>query len=558
MYLFEPKRVELRDYQKKLLCSLWTWWDKNTGNPCVVAPTGAGKTVLIAAFCKEAIKTPDTRILIITHVKELVEQDYEEFVEEAPDLNISLYCAGLKNKDLTGDIIFSSIQSIYRHSAELGMISLVVVDEAHLISHKDTGMYRTLIDELSNVNPALKVVGFTATPYRMSHGMITDEPAIFSEPLIDVVSIKELQEQGYLCPLVSKHTLCGYDLSGVKITAGEYNQKQLIAAVDTEGDNKAVVEETIRRAKDRRSWLIFCTSIEHAEHIRDLLLERGISAEAVSSKTPAKARDELLRRFRGHKLRALCNVSVLSTGYNNPSVDCIVMLRPTLSPGLYLQIVGRGLRVSPEKKDCLVLDFAGNIERHGTIHNVEPPMKKKKCKGVAPCKVCPVCDEIVPVITMKCPVCGYAWEKKEKKYQLSTLDINGETPCGSILAIGSWSFMQATSRAGNRMVRLTYYPKMLSKRPVYDYLMLWSDNSYVRNAALKKLDEFIQGNGLTREDIRTTDDLKKLFPPMAILTIRGGKGYDVVKRLFWNKTQLEDFLKEEERKSEVRQAYGNK
>ena len=555
MYLFEPKRVELRDYQKKLLTSLWKWWEKNTGNPCVVAPTGAGKTVLIASFCREAIKFPGTRILIITHVKELVEQDYEEFTAEAPELNTSLYCAGLKEKDLSGDIIFSSIQSIYRHSAEIGKISLIIVDEAHLISHKDTGMYRGLIDELSKTNQALKVIGFTATPYRLSHGLITDKPAIFNKPLIDEVSIKDLQEQGYLCPLVSKHTLAGYDLSGVKITAGEYNQKQLIAAVDTEGDNKAVVEETIRRAKDRHSWLIFCSSIEHAEHVRDLLIENGISAEAISSKTPAKERDEKLREFRAHEFRALCNVSVLSTGYNNPAIDCIVMLRPTMSPGLYLQIIGRGLRTSPEKKDCLVLDFAGNIERHGTVHNVEPPHKKKKGKGVAPCKVCPNCDEIVPLVALKCSACGYKWERKEKKYILSDRDISREEK-GRLVLIKSWSFFKTQSKAGNTMIRVTFYPQSYNQKLICDYLLLWSENSKIKNIALNKIKEFAQRNGVARENIRTMKDLSNLLPPIAVLAVSQSR-FEVVKKLFWEKEELENFIKEEEAKNEARESYNN-
>lgn len=481
--------LTLRPYQKRTIDMIYSWFGEHQGNPCVVLPTGAGKSVVIAAFCQFALQDwPTTKILMVTHQKELIEQDYSKMKDVWPEADTGIYSAGIGLKQLGRSITFASIQSIYRHASEVGRVNLVIIDEAHLINHEDAGMYRSFITELKQNNEHLKVIGFTATPYRLGHGMLTDHPAIFNKPLIEPVSIRELQDGGYLCRLTSKNTETHLETDGVKITGGDFNGKQLLEAVDVPGKNEAVVREVIRRGQDRKSWLFFCSGVSHAEHIRDLLRSSGITAECVHGSLPADEREKILSDFKAGKVRALTNVNVLTTGFDHPGIDLICMMRPTLSPGLYMQMAGRGLRIAEGKENCLVLDFADNVKTHGPITEVVPPRKAHGRKGPAPCKVCPNCGEIIPMNYRTCPVCMYEYPKAQemaRKYLLSMLDINGEKH--SEMEVSAWRWTVGESRAGNRMVTVRYYPKDLGGTPVNEFLMLWHENENIKGRAYNRL-----------------------------------------------------------------------
>jgi len=191
----------LRDYQQRTINQLYEWFGKNKGNPCLVLPTGSGKSHIVAALCKDAVqKWPETKILMLTHVKELIEQNAEKMRQHWLGAPLGIYSAGIGKRDLGEPITFAGIQSVRTKSAALGHIDLVIVDECHLISHKNEGGYRTLLDELKVINPELRVIGLTATPYRLGHGLITDKPAIFDD-LIEPVSIEELIYKRHLATL---------------------------------------------------------------------------------------------------------------------------------------------------------------------------------------------------------------------------------------------------------------------------------------------------------------------------------------------------------------------
>ena len=175
--------LELRDYQRRTIDMLYSWWSTNKGNPCIVLPTGAGKSIIIAAFCQRALSDwPDTRILMCTHQKELIEQDFHKLMEIWPEADAGIFSAGIGLKELDNRITFAGIQSIYKHASEVGKVDLILIDEAHLINHSGTGMYRSFIEDLKKINPALKCIGLTATPYRLGHGMITDPPGPSAHP----------------------------------------------------------------------------------------------------------------------------------------------------------------------------------------------------------------------------------------------------------------------------------------------------------------------------------------------------------------------------------------
>ena len=197
----------LRQYQQRAIDDLYKWFsDGNKGNPCLVLPTGSGKSHIIAALCKDALQNwPETQVLMLTHVKELISQNAEKMREHWKGAPMGIYSSSLNKRQLGEPITFAGIQSIRNKAQQLGHIDLVIIDECHLVSHKDEGGYRKLLSSLLIIHPALRVIGLTASPYRLNHGLITDKPALFDE-LIDPVSIEYLISKGFLSTLRSKIT----------------------------------------------------------------------------------------------------------------------------------------------------------------------------------------------------------------------------------------------------------------------------------------------------------------------------------------------------------------
>lgn len=458
----------LRDYQSATLHRIFKWFREHSeGNPCVVLPTGAGKSIVISALCEKILNIdPQRKILIIAHQKELVEQDYSKL-----QVKSGIFSASIGRHDTKQNVIVCNIQSIYKTPELFGKVDLIIIDEAHLINHEEKGMYRKFIESLTTVNNRLRCVGFTATPYRLKHGMITDKPALFSEPLIDVISIKELQDKGYLCKLTSKATKTKIDTSNVSLVAGEYNLKELEETANQPLTNEGAIQEIIKRSSGRNHWLIFCCGISHAEKINQLLNDNNITSAIVSSHTGKTERPKILQDFRDGKITALTNANLLTTGFDFPGIDLIAMIRPTMSPGLYAQMVGRGLRISPEKENCLVLDFAGNIEKHGIVTDIQVPHKRRKRQCIAPTKICPKCDELVHLSAKVCPSCGYEFPQADKTFKLSDFDISGGAVRHTMDVI-SWTWKKAVSKKGNPMFIVTYYPKNLAKVPITEYLVI--------------------------------------------------------------------------------------
>lgn len=463
--------MQLRDYQERSITELYRWLEKNSGHPCVVLPTGAGKSVIIAELVRQALQGwPETKVLMLCHQKELLEQNAQKMRAIWPGAPMGVYSASLGKKQLGEPILFAGIQSIRNKAHLVGHIDICIVDECHCISHKEEGGYRKFISDLLAINPNMRVVGYSATPYRLGHGYITDKPALFDD-LIEPVSIEELLYKGFLSPLRSKVTALTYDTSGVKKRGGEFVEADLQAAVNTFDNNSAIVDEVIARAGDRRSWLFFCVGIEHAEAVCDMLKDRGISAGCVTGKTPQGERARLLEGFKRGEIRALTSVGVLTTGFDAPNTDLIAMLRPTMSPALYVQMAGRGLRVKEHTDHCLVLDFAGLVKTHGPITNVNPP--EKSGKGEAPVKACPECAELVHLSVMTCPGCGYQFpppeEKESKPKMLHMDDIMGKA--ADEMEVASWAWrMHVSKQSGKEMLAVTYYGSCLSSKPITEYI----------------------------------------------------------------------------------------
>jgi DNA repair protein RadD len=534
----------LRDYQQRTIDQLYAWFSAgNAGNPCLVLPTGSGKSHIVAALCKDALQNwPETRVLMLTHVKELIEQNAEKMRLHWPAAPMGIYSAGIGKRDIGEPITFAGIQSVRTKAEMLGHLDLVIIDECHLVNHKDEGGYRKLLADLKAINPALRVVGLTATPYRLGHGLITDKPALF-DALLEPVSIEELVFKGYLSTLRSKVTSAKLDTSGVKKRGGEFIESELQAAVDTDDNNQRVVQEVITLAGDRKAWLVFCTGVQHAEHVAEVLRQHGVAAQCVTGETPKAERKRMLDDFKAGKLRALTNANVLTTGFDYPDIDLIAMLRPTMSASLYVQMAGRGMRVKSHIDHCLVLDFAGVVQTHGPITAVQPPKKGGDGDGEAPVKVCDNCDELVHISAKECPACGHPFPPpEEKKLKLHHDDIMGME--GKDFEVTGWSWRRHISKAsGNLMLACTYYGG-LSDKPITEYFPIFNDG-YAGQMARQKLAGIVEQCGSHLAEIANVDgsemldyiviQMGKAKHPKTIQYRMDNKFFKVVRRT-WDET----------------------
>ncbi|WP_419188498.1 helicase-related protein [Stieleria bergensis] len=300
----------------------------------------------------------------------------------------------------------------------------ILSHNCHLISRAGDGMYRQFLADCKVINPNVRVIGLTATPFRLDSGMICS-PDHFLNSVCFEIGIKKLIRDGYLCPLISKAGVNRADFSGVHMRAGEFVSEEVDALAGDESLVSAACAEIVELTADRRAVLIFATSVAHGQQVVETLRNNhGIECGFVTGQTPAAERDEILGRFRGdasnelfgqEPLRYLCNVNVLTTGFDAPRVDCVVMLRPTMSPGLLYQCVGRGFRLHPDKQNCLVLDFGGNIERHGPIDQIKPKEKQSRSGQMPPAKECEKCHALVACGYANCPECGHPFPPPERE-----------------------------------------------------------------------------------------------------------------------------------------------
>lgn len=528
----------LRDYQQRSLDQLYAWFAKNpTGNPCLVLPTGSGKSHVIAALVKEAVQTyQGTRILMLTHSKELISQNAEKLRQHWHDAPMGIYSASLKKRDLTQSITFAGIQSVRNRAHEIGHIDLCIVDEAHSINHSDSGGYRKLLGELSEINPDMRVVGLTASPYRLGHGMIHEGKDVLFHAIIEPVSILELVDLNYLAPLRSKHTDLTFSTAGIKKNGGEFIAADIERHLDTVENNRKVIKETIERAKDRKAILVFCATVKHAHNVAELFAENGVHASVVTGTTPMEDRDRIIKHFKEGKIRILVNVNVLTTGFDHTGIDCIVFLRPTMSPGLYYQMAGRGLRIDPAKKDCIVLDFAGNVGAHGPITAITPPPKKGEAASETKTKICPSCDEILPRNAQYCTACGHEFVSdkatgKAKPLMLHDDDIMGVEP--KEMSVEAWIWKAHTSRtSGKKMLKLTYYGS-LSATPVTEYFPVLHDG-YAGDTARSSVALIAQRSGVDYKSLNDIENSVKTLqlgkPPQKIRYRRDGSFFRIMRR----------------------------
>lgn len=397
-----------RPYQEEAIDTLYEHICTKETNPCVVIPTGGGKSIMMAwTIQRWKAEYRPFRVCILAHRKELVQQNAEEMRGLWPGGDIGIFSAGLRQKDWDCSVLFASIDSIYNKAGEFPPWDCLIIDEAHRIPARGEGKYRQYIEGCKRWNKRLRIVGFTATPFRMGCGPICHKDHILHEVCYEA-NVGDLIHQGFLCKLRSKIGAEQTDLSNVKRNSGgDYVVKSLAEAVDTEDVVQAAVADAMQHINNegRKSVMWFCVDVQHCKDVSTELRKYGIDAPYVTGKTRNQERDRVCDLFKRGVYRHICNVNVYTEGFNAKQVDCIVLLRPTLSVGLYVQMVGRGLRLHPDKADCLVLDYAHCIDSHGPIDAISA--------GEVRLETCQECGDVFSRAIKTCPNCGWTIPKEE-------------------------------------------------------------------------------------------------------------------------------------------------
>jgi superfamily II DNA or RNA helicase len=424
-----------RDYQQEAVTAARTQTDAH-GNTILVLPTGAGKTAVAGFYiCEETEAHRDTRVLVLQHTDELIEQNLAA-IGKVTGLPATVVKA--ERDDWSGNLVFGSVQTLGRPNRRKAMqpVTHLVIDECHRAAAES---YQGIIAHARLLNPEVKLLGLSATPSRGDGRSLRKSFNNISYQL----KIGTLIARGLLVPPKTFTIALGIDdeLAGLDATAGDFDMREASKLLNRQILNETVVGHWKERAADRRT-IFFCATVEHADAVAAAFRSAAITAETVSGEMPARDRADLIARFDRGEVQVLTNCMVLTEGFDSQPVGCIGILRPMLHKGTFIQAIGRGLRrVDPErypgivKTDCIVLDFAGAALRHGTIEqDIALEDEEEAQPGEAPYKNCPSCDAEIPLGTSACPFCGYTFARgpREKtlleRFELTEIDLLERSP----------------------------------------------------------------------------------------------------------------------------------
>ncbi|MCL2710565.1 MAG: DEAD/DEAH box helicase, partial [Planctomycetaceae bacterium] len=324
--------MQLRPYQIEAVQAVYEHLQTRNDNPCVVLPTAAGKSLCLAQICSDAVLQWGGRVLILAHVKELLQQNADKLHRLAPKVDFGVYSAGLKSRKTKESVIIAGIQSVHKKACALGRFDLILVDESHLLPESGEGMYRTFMKEAKIVNPNVRLIGFTATPYRLSSGMLC-KPENLLNHICYEKGIKELIHEGFLCRIHTKVPANKIDCSNIRVRNGEFRSEEVAELFSTEAAVQAICADIINNTSNRKKILVFCADVAQAQLFQQKINElSGEDAGLVTGETSSQERATLLARFQDkshnlyapiNPLRWLVNVNVLTTGFDAPAIDCV-------------------------------------------------------------------------------------------------------------------------------------------------------------------------------------------------------------------------------------------
>lgn len=531
--------MNLRYYQSEACLRTWDWLCNNQGNPVLVVPTGGGKSLIAAKLAQDAIGW-GSQVLILAHRKELLEQNAEKVRALLPGVKVGLFSSGLRSWDAESPVVCAGIQSCWQKASIFGSRHLILIDEAHLVSTSGEGMYRSFLGDMRVANPMARLVGLTATPYRTGEGSLTGPEKLFQGVSYEA-KIPALIREGFLSPITSRPAEHSADTSRLHIRGGEFIAGEVEQLFGEQALVKSAVAETVAKCGGRRSIILFCAGIEHAESVADEL--RRLTSEEVGVVTGASlpmTRAESLKKFRSGALRWLVNVDVLTTGFDAPGIDAIAVLRATCSPGLFAQICGRGFRLAPGKTDCLVLDFGENIKRHGPLdaddYGCRTPGKRGggECDSDAPQKNCPNCQQLLHAAASEC-LCGFLFPPPPPRHGA---EAGSEELLAAMAPPQKWQVdgmalrLWTQKKSGSRTLRVDYDCVLdgvegnLTRDTISEWVCLEHDG-YAGTKAQKWWRERSQLPALTIEDAIDAWQRGAVGCPTTITTKREGRFYRI-------------------------------
>ena len=427
----------LRPHQSRAITDMNGFLAANpTLDPLVIQPTGSGKSVVLAEQARLCAKA-GKRVMVAAHRKELLSQNRSKLESMDSSIDAGFYSAGLNEKRFDAQVTFAGVQSAARQWDQFGVIDLVMIDECHLISSDSEGQYGQLLNGLKKINPNLRKIGLTATGYRLDSGKIYGPDAPF-DAICHTTTINELLAAGYICPLVNRAVRV-VDTQGIKKSGNDFDKKELANVFASAVVPACQETVAVANSEDRKKCMVFAVSIDHAKEIVDTITNlTGEAVGMVSSKdciissndltamAADSTREQTLHDFVWGDLRWLVSVDTLHTGFDCPAVDLISCMRATLSPGLFYQLAGRGFRIHPGKQDCALLDFGGNIRRHGSLDDPDYGVDKTKSQGggEAPRKQCPACETWTYAGIAICDNCGFDFPMNENSNLEAKADVD--------------------------------------------------------------------------------------------------------------------------------------
>lgn len=511
-------------------------WEKEArANPdehqLLVLPTGAGKTVVMALIIARAIGW-GMNVLVLARSRELVDQNRSTFEWWFPDHQdkVGCYCASLGQRDTEQQVIFASVQSVFKKGNQFGARRLIIIDEAHQIPPNENSQYQTLIYELAKHSDRVKILGLTASPYRLDGGTIFGPGQQF-DSVAYAVPLSVLINENYITrPKTLDVTKV--DLKGIKKTAGDFNKAQ----VEHRFLRISLGEEILRCANEKQanSVLIFASGVSHAQALKAELEDLGEHPRVVTGDTLPILRGAAIESFTQRKTRFLINVECLTTGFDAPCVDMVVTARMTESPALFLQMVGRGFRKYPGKDVCWVLDYGGNIDRHGAIDSdtygidtIKPPSEGK---GKAPTRVCPSCFAINPASAADCHKCGLKFPRKKKEFVASREEILAEATWPDVLHV-TFRRHESGQALKRDSVRVTYKCHCENSPMNIRYVSEWLCVEHKGFPRRKAEDYFIRaGHGLPPRRVEETLEIVNhpRFPKPSKIEVKKDGKYDKI------------------------------
>ena len=401
----------LRPYQEVAINDAADALDK-FGNTLVVAPTGAGKTIMLSALVGKR-RSVSKDVLILQHRDELVSQNSTKFQRVNPELSASYVNAS--QKDWSGDAVFAMVQTLSRENnlEQMPKVDLIVVDEAH---HTIADTYQRIIKAAKKANEGVQIVGFTATPNRGDKKGLRD---VFDN-CSHQIDISTLIREGFLVPPKFFVVDVGVrdDLQNVRKTVSDFDMSEVEAIMNKRAINERIVEEWLDKAGERKT-IVFCSTIQHASDLCETFVRYGISADMVTGETPKDDREHILDELARGETQVVVNVAVLTEGFDAPPVSCVVLTRPCSYKATMVQMVGRGLRTIDQeefpgviKTDCIVMDFGTSVLTHGGIDE-KANLDGSEMEGQGPEKQCPECGAFNPLGVKECQMCGHLFGSEE-------------------------------------------------------------------------------------------------------------------------------------------------